>query len=94
MSPSPMSLATASRRMPAPLAALALLALGGCVAYPAYGPAGYGGYYAPGYAYAPGPVIVDGGGWYGGGGGWGGGHRGWHGGRGGSGDGYGWQGGR
>ena len=66
-----------------PLAAVALLALGGCVAYPAYGPGYAGGYYgsayssgygyAPGYAYAYAPpvitgdVILGGGGWYGGG---------------------------
>jgi hypothetical protein len=65
------------------LAALAVLALGGCVVAPGYGPYG-GGYYAPGYAYAPAPVVV-GGGWYGGGGGWhggGGGGGGWYHGRG------------
>ena len=44
-----MSFCPHARRMLAPLAALALLALGGCVVAPAYGP---GGYYAPGYAYA------------------------------------------
>ena len=46
------------RSLLAPLAALALLALGGCVVAPAYGPGGY---------HAPAPVVV--GGWYGGGGG-------------------------
>ncbi len=65
MVPSPMSFCPRARRMLAPLAALALLALGGCVVAPAYGP---GGYYAPSYAYATAPVVV--GGWYGGGGGW------------------------
>ena len=76
-----MSRSTLARRVLTPLAALALLAIGGCVAYPAYGPGPYGdgGYYAPGYAYAP-PVVVApvpvvvGGGW-GRGWGWGGG---WH----------------
>jgi hypothetical protein len=61
------------------LAALALLALSGCVAYPGYGYAGYPGYpyagygypaYAyPAYAYA-GPPVVVGGGWWGWRGGW------------------------
>lgn len=55
-----------ARRILVAGAALALLALSGCVAYPAYGPGPYGGgYYAPGYSYAP-PVVV-GGGWWGGG---------------------------
>jgi hypothetical protein len=59
-------------------AALALLALSGCVAYPAE-PYGYGGGYGGGYYAAP-PVVVAPapyyyGGWgYGGGGGWGHGH--------------------
>ena len=82
-----MSRSTLARRVLTPLAALALLAIGGCVAYPAYGPgpsAGGpydGGYYAPGYAYAPPvvvapvPVVVGGWGWGRGWGGWGGG---WH----------------
>ncbi len=70
-----------ARALLVPVAALAALALGGCVAYPAYGP-GYG--YAPGYVY-PAPVVV-GGGYYGGGGGYYGGGGGWHGG--------GWHGGR
>lgn len=63
------SLLPPARRGLAVVAVLALVALGGCVAYPAYGPGYYGGYYAPGYAYAP-PVVV---------GGWGHSH-GWHGG--------------
>jgi hypothetical protein len=59
-----------ARHVLVPLAALGLLALGGCVAYPAYGPGYYGGgYYGGGYAYAPpvvaAPVIVGGGGYYG-----------------------------
>jgi hypothetical protein len=57
-------------------AALVLLGLTGCVAYP-YQPAYYGGYYGPAYAYAPPPVtgsVVIGGGWGGWGGGWGGHH--------------------
>jgi hypothetical protein len=75
-----MSRSTLVRRVLPPLAGLALLALGGCVAYPAYGPGPYaGGYYDGGYGYAyappvvvaPVPVVV-GGGW---GRGWGGG---WH----------------
>ena len=73
---------TASRRslsrFARPLLLALVLALGGCVAYPAYGPGPYGRYYAPGYAYPPGyvyaspPVVVGGGGWYGRwhGGGW------------------------
>lgn len=76
------------RALLVPLAVLAALAVGGCVAYPAYGP-GYGGNgYAPGYVY-PAPVVVGGGGYYrggggyygGGGGGYYGGGGGWHGGR-------------
>jgi hypothetical protein len=67
-----------TRRVFVPLAAATLLTLGGCVAYPAYGPGynggGYasGGYYEPGYTYAPpvvvAPVVVGGyrGGYYGG----------------------------
>lgn len=62
------------------LAALALLALGGCVYGPGYGayPAAYPGYAYPAYgyptyAYAGPPVVVGGWwGWHGGGGGW------WH----------------
>jgi hypothetical protein len=65
----------AVRRGGVVLAALALLGLAGCVAYPAdyygYG----GGYYAPApaYAYAPpvvGPVYIGGGCCWGGWGGW------------------------
>jgi len=87
-----------TRRVLSPLAALALLGLGGCVAYPAYGPGYAGGYYAPGayydggyapgYAYGPGyayapAVVIGGGGYYGGGGGWNGHGGGWNGGGGG-----------
>lgn len=70
-----------ARPLLVPFAALALLALGGCVAYPAYGPGYYGGgYYGSGYAYAPGytyaaPVVVGGYG-YGGRGYYGGGYNG------------------
>ena len=70
--------ATILRRLIVPAATAALLALGGCVAYPAYDP------YYPAYGYAPAypypavvaaPVVIGGGwgwghGW--GGGGWGG----------------------
>ena len=75
MATSRLSLSPLAHRLLAPLALLALLALGACVVAPAYGPAPYGGYYAPSYAYAP---VVVGGGWYGGGGGgWYRGGRGW-----------------
>ena len=43
------------RRAFAAAAALALLALSGCVAYPGYGYPGYG---YPAYGYAPPPVVV------------------------------------
>jgi hypothetical protein len=60
-------IALLTRRVVAPLAALALLALSGCVAYPDpyYGGGYYGGYgYAPAPAYV-GPTVVVGGGWWG-----------------------------
>jgi len=44
-------------RILAATAALALLALSGCVAYPGYGYPGYAYAPAPGYVYAP-PVAV------------------------------------
>ncbi len=61
------------RRMLATGAAIALLALSGCVAYPypgyGYYGGGYGGYYGAPYAYGyAGPPVVVGGVW--GGGGW------------------------
>jgi hypothetical protein len=63
-----------------PLAALAALALGGCIVAPEPGYGGYGGYgyYGAPVVVAPPPVVYGGWGW-GGGGGWGGG---WGGGRG------------
>jgi hypothetical protein len=67
------------RRMLAACAAVGLLALSGCVAYPypGYYGGGYGGYYGAPYAYGyGGPTIVVGGGWCCGGGWHGGGH--WH----------------
>mgnify|MGYP001603105213 CR=1 FL=1 len=48
---------------------LAMIGLSGCVVYPA------GGYYAPGYAYAPGVYVGGGYGYYGYHGGWRGGWR-------------------
>jgi hypothetical protein len=72
------------RRVLAAAAALGLLALSGCVAYPygGYGPYDgggyYGGYYGAPYAYGyGGPTVVIGGGWCCGGGWHGGGHW-WH----------------
>ncbi len=54
------------RRLLFPAAAIGLLALSGCVAYPAPGYYGYG-YGAPAYVAAPPVVIgVGGGGWWGG----------------------------
>ncbi len=81
----PLFFASRRRRLLLPLAAVALLGLSGCVAYPAAPGYAYdgGGYYAPGYYYAPyapyaPPVVVDfgwwGGGHWDGGGRWGGGH--------------------
>ena len=70
----------------AAVAAAALLALPGCVAYgPGYAYGGYPVAYAPAPAYgyyAPAPAVVVGGGWGGGWGGWGhgygaGGYGGW-----------------
>jgi hypothetical protein len=62
------------RRLLLPAAGLALLALSGCVVYPASPGYGYGyggGYGGPGVYVAPPPVVI--GGWWGGG--WGGGRR-------------------
>lgn len=68
-----MSTSTLRRHGRSALAALALLALSGCVAYPGYGYGyGYPAYGYPAYAYAGPPVVVGvGGGWWGWhGGGW------------------------
>jgi hypothetical protein len=64
-------------RVLAATAALALLALSGCVAYPGYGYPGYayGPAYGPGYVYAPPVAVGIGLGCCWGHGGWGG--RGW-----------------
>lgn len=43
-----------SRGVLLPIAVLFMLALGGCVAYPAYGPGYYGGYYYGSGYYGPG----------------------------------------